>query len=301
MTRIGLVLHPRRDCSRAVDQVSAWTSRHDVELVASADDVERLGVTGLTPVSVEGLAATCDGLIALGGDGTLLGAMRLVVDRPVPVLGVNFGSLGFLTEVEGADLDAALGALEEGRLSVEVRSCLVVRHGDGESIAFNDVVLARVPGEGLVEATLTVAGRRYGHYRCDSLILATPMGSTAYNYAAGGPVVSPGVDGILVTPSAPLNGIARSVLLGPGEPLWLELSGGRPAVELDGVLTGRLEADRMVEVELRPDAGRLVRIDGSRAADRSRVKLSLLDLPLLPQELLELVPDGLRRRLEDTD
>jgi NAD+ kinase len=223
------------------------------------------------------------------------------VARPVPVLGVNFGSLGFLTEVEGADLDAALGALEEGRLSVEVRSCLVVRHGDGESIAFNDVVLARVPGEGLVEATLTVAGRRYGHYRCDSLILATPMGSTAYNYAAGGPVVSPGVDGILVTPSAPLNGIARSVLLGPGEPLRLELSGGRPAVELDGVLTGRLEADRMVEVELRPDAGRLVRIDGSRAADRSRVKLSLLDLPLLPQELLELVPDGLRRRLEDTD
>jgi NAD+ kinase len=301
MTRIGLVLHPRRDCSRAVDQVSAWTSRHDVELVASADDVERLGVVGLTPVSVEDLAGTCDGLIALGGDGTLLGAMRLVVDRPVPVLGVNFGSLGFLTEVEGADLDAALGALEEGRLSVEVRSCLVVRHGDGESIAFNDVVLARVPGEGLVEATLTVAGRRYGHYRCDSLIVATPMGSTAYNYAAGGPVVSPGVDGILVTPSAPLNGIARSVLLGPGEPLRLELSGGRPAVELDGVLTGRLEADRMVEVELRPDAGRLVRIDGSRAADRSRVKLSLLDLPLLPQELLELVPDGLRRRLEDTD
>src|SRR3712207_3447261 len=132
--------------------------------------------------------------------------MRMVADRPVPVLGVNFGRLGFLTEVEGTDLDAALGALAEGRSSVEVRSCLKVRHGAGESIAFNDVVLARVPGEGLVEATLSVAGRRYGHFRCDSLILATPMGSTAYSYAAGGPVVSPGTDGILVTPSAPLNG-----------------------------------------------------------------------------------------------
>jgi NAD+ kinase len=302
MPRIGLVLHPGRDCSPAVNQVVAWTSAHDdMDLVASTDDVERLGVSGVTPVSVEELAGTCDGLIALGGDGTLLGAMRLVVDRPVPVLGVNFGNLGFLTEVEGADLDAALSALAEGRLSVEVRPCLVVRHGEGESIAFNDVVLARVPGEGLVEATLNVAGCRYGHYRCDSLILATPMGSTAYNYAAGGPVVSPGVDGILVTPSAPLNGIARSVLLGPGEPLRLELSGGRPAVELDGVLTGRLEAGRMVEVELRAGAGRLVRIDGSRAADRSRVKLSLLDLPLLPQELLELVPEGLRRRLAEPD
>jgi NAD+ kinase len=153
----------------------------------------------------------------------------------------------------------------------------------------------------MVEATLSVAGRRYGHYRCDSLILATPMGSTAYNYAAGGPVVSPGVQGILVTPSAPLNGIARSLLLGPGEPLRLELTDGHPAVELDGVLTGRLEPGRVLEVELRPDAGRLVRIDGSRAADRSRVKLSLLDLPLLPQELLELVPEGLRRRLAEAD
>ena len=301
MTRIGLVLHPRRDCSPAVDQVLAWTSSHEVELVASADDVTRLGLGGLTPVSVEELAGTCDGIIALGGDGTLLGAMRLVVDRPVPVLGVNFGNLGFLTEVEGADLDAALRALTEGRSTIEVRSCLVVRHGDGESIAFNDVVLARVPGEGMVEATLSVSGRRYGHYRCDSLILATPMGSTAYNYAAGGPVVSPGVQGILVTPSAPLNGIARSVLLGPGEPLRLELTDGHPAVELDGVLTGRLEPGRVLEVELRPDAGRLVRIDGSRAADRSRVKLSLLDLPLLPQELLELVPEGLRRRLAGSD
>src|SRR6478752_1153370 len=79
---------------------------------------------------------------------------------------------------------------------------------------------------------------RYGHYRCDALILASPMGSTAYSYAAGGPVVSPGAEGILVTPSAPLNGIARSLLLGPNEPLRLELTRGRPAFELDGVLTG---------------------------------------------------------------
>jgi NAD+ kinase len=301
MTRIGLVLHPGRDCSPAVGQVSAWTSSHGVELVASADDVTRLGVRDLTPVTVEELAGTCDGIIALGGDGTLLGAMRLVVDRPVPVLGVNFGNLGFLTEVEGADLDAALGALADGRSTTEPRGCLVVGHHDGDSIAFNDVVLARVPGEGMVEATLSVAGRRYGHYRCDSLIVATAMGSTAYNYAAGGPVVSPGIEGILVTPSAPISGISRSVLLGPGEPLRLELTAGRPAVELDGVLTGRLEPAEVLEVVWRPDAGRLVRIDGSRSADRSRVKLSLLDLPLMPQELLELAPEDLRRRLADPD
>ncbi len=301
MTRIGLVLHPGRDCSPAVGQIAAWTSSHAVELIASADDVARLGVAGLTPVTVEELAGTTDGIIALGGDGTLLGAMRLVSERPVPVLGVNFGNLGFLAEVEGADLDAALRAMAEGRSSVELRGCLVVRHVGGESLAFNDAVLARVPGEGMVEATLSVADRRYGHYRCDSLILATPMGSTAYSYAAGGPVVSPGIEGILVTPSAPIKGIARSVLLGPGEPLRLELTAGRPAMELDGVLTGRLEPAEVLEVVWRPDAGRLVRIDGSRAADRRRIKLSLMDLPLLPQELLELVPEGLRRKLIGSD
>jgi NAD+ kinase len=299
MTRIGLVLHPGRDCSPAVGQVAAWTSSHGVELVASTDDVTRLGLRGLTAVTVDDLAGSCDGIIALGGDGTLLGAMRLVSHRPVPVLGVNFGNLGFLAEVEGVDLDAALTAMAEGRATTDPRSCLVVRHVGGESLAFNDAVLTRVPGEGMVEANLTVGGRRYGRYRCDSLILATPMGSTAYNYAAGGPVVSPGVEGILVTPSAPLSGIARSVLLGPGETLHLELTGGRPAVELDGVLTGRLGPGEILEVVLRPDAGQLVRIEGSRAADRSRVKLSLLDLPLLPQELSELLPDDLRRRLGD--
>src|SRR3954468_5605624 len=293
---MGLVLHPRRDCSGAVRQVASWTAGHGVALLAAEEDVARLGLVGVTPVSREELAATSDALIALGGDGTLLGAMRLVADRPVPVLGVNLGRLGCLAEVEGRDLDSALEAVAEGRATTETRACLVVRHGAEEKLAFNDAVLARVPGAGLVEATMSVAGQRYGHYTCDALILATPMGSTAYNYAAGGPVVSPSAAGILVTPSAPLNGIARSLLLGPAEQLELELTAGSPAMELDGVLTGRLEPGEVVAARLRLDAGRLVRIEGSRAAARSRVKLSLLDLPVLPQELVELLPPHLRDR-----
>jgi NAD+ kinase len=297
--RMGLVLHPRRDCSGAVGQVASWTATHGVTLLAAEDDVTRLGLRGVTAVTREELAATSDALIALGGDGTLLGAMRLVADRsePVPVLGVNLGRLGFLAEVEARDLDSALEAVAEGRATTETRACLVVRHGAAEDLAFNDAVLARVPGAGLVEATMSVAGQPYGHYKCDALILATPMGSTAYNYAAGGPVVSPGAAGVLVTPSAPLNGIARSLLLGPAEGLTLELTAGSPAVELDGVLSGRLEPGDVVEVSLRPDAGRLVRIEGSRAAARSRVKLSLLDLPVLPQELVELLPPEMRDRM----
>ena len=294
--RIGLVLHPGRDCSGAAGQIAAWTTTHGVDLVAGAADVDRLQLRGVRPVDVAELADGCDGLIALGGDGTLLGAMRLVHARPVPILGVNFGRLGFLAEVEARELDAALTSMAEGRSTIESRSCLVVRGPGWQTVAFNDVVLARVPGQGVVEATLSVAGRRYGRYRCDSLIVSTPMGSTAYNYAAGGPVMSPGAEGVLVTPAAPMTGIARTVVVGPAEPLQLELTGGRPALELDGVISGQCATGDVLDLAVQRDAGLLVRIDDSRAAERSRLKLSLLDLPVLPEELVELVPEELRRQ-----
>ena len=179
MPRIGLVLHPRRDCSPAVGQVVAWTSTHGVELVASAEDVTGSRSAGVRPVPVEELAARATAIIALGGDGTLLGAMRLVSGRPVPVLGVNFGNLGFLAEVEGAELDAALEAMAEGRSTVEMRGCLVVRPRAPArgALAFNDAVLARVPGEGLVRGhPRRSAGQRVRPLPCDALILATPDG-----------------------------------------------------------------------------------------------------------------------------
>jgi NAD+ kinase len=298
---MGLVLHPYRDSSAAVAQVSAWSAGRDVELLADRNDVARLGLSGVAGVPTEELAHTCDGIIAMGGDGTILGAMRLVSARPVPVLGVNLGHLGFLAEVEGRELDEALTAMAEERVTTESRGCLVVRQRDWEWLAFNDAVLARVPGEGMVRATLSMGDRTYGHFRCDAVILATAMGSTAYNYAAGGPVVSPGVEGILVTPAAPMSGISRTILLAPTESLRLMLTGGQPAMEFDGVLGGRLKEGDAIEVSYRANAGQLVRIQGSKAAARSRVKLSLLDLPFLPGELVELLPADLRERLGDEE
>jgi NAD+ kinase len=299
VARIGLVLHPTRDSSVAVGQVAAWTAGTDVELLADRADVARLALAGVTPVGPEVLAGTCDGLIALGGDGTILGAMRLVSARPVPVLGVNLGRVGFLAEIEGRELGEALAAMAGGRVSTVSRGCLVVRQGDREELAFNDAVLARVPGEGMVTADLSVGGRRYGHVRCDAVIVATAMGSTAYNYAAGGPVVSPEVECILVTPAAPAQGISRTVLLGAGETLTLTIGSGRPATELDGVLGRQLRPGDELAVTYRPGAGQLVRIEGSRSDERSRAKLSLLDLPFLPGELVEFLPREVRARLQE--
>jgi NAD+ kinase len=189
--------------------------------------------------------------------------------------------------------------MAEGRVRTESRGCLVVRQRDREDAAFNDAVLARVPGEGMVTADLSVGGQRYAHVRCDAVIIATAMGSTAYNYAAGGPVVSPEVEGILLTPAAPAQGISRTVLLGARETLTLTISSGRPAMELDGVLAGRLDPGDELTVSYRPGAGQLVRIHGSRSAARSRAKLSLLDLPFLPDELLEFLPPDVRERMTE--
>jgi NAD+ kinase len=287
--RVGLVIHPRRDVRPQAETITRWAREHDVEVVARAADAERLG-DGITPVAEEELASTSAGLVSLGGDGTMLGALRLVADDPRPVLGVNLGKLGFLAEVEPENLPDALDRLMSGHFTIEPHPCLDIRlPATGERrLAFNDLALSRVPGAGFVEATLTVDGHRHGYFRCDALIVATPTGSTAYSYAAGGPVVSPAAEGILITPASPMNGISRPLFLSPDESVRLELIEGNPAFEIDGPVLRHLGPGDVIEVTLRRDAGSVVRLDAAGFARRNRLKLSLLDLPLLPEELREL-------------
>jgi NAD+ kinase len=149
-----------------------------------------------------------------------------------------------------------------------------------------------VPGDGAVHAALSVAGHRSGRYRCDALIVATPVGSTAYSYAAGGPVVSPALDALVVTAVAPMSGISRPMVVSAQEPVTLTLleSGGRPALEVDGVVLRHTDPGEVFELRLEPDAGLVVRLDRVRHQRRNQVKLSLLDLPFLPEELRELAP-----------
>jgi NAD+ kinase len=285
--RVGLVLHPRRDVSPQAATIAWWARESDVEVVVRESDATRLG-PGIIGVSQEELVSTSSGLVSLGGDGTMLGALRLVADDPKPVLGVNLGNLGFLAEVEPEDLPRALDRLMADDFTIEPHPCLDIHLGDTRALAFNDLALSRVPGAGFVEATLTVDGHRHGYFRCDALIVATPTGSTAYSYAAGGPVVSPAAAGMLVTPASPMSGISRPIFLSPDEPIRLELRVGNPAFEVDGPVLRHLEPGDVIDVELRREAGLVVRFDAPAFQERNRLKLSLLDLPLLPDELREL-------------
>jgi NAD+ kinase len=289
--RLGLVLHPRSDPTPVVEQLVSWARSHGKQLIAHDRDAARLP-DDVEPVSEAQLVGEADLLISLGGDGTMLGALRLVAGRPIPVLGVNLGSLGFLVEIEPHELDAALDRLDTGGYVIEEHGAAVLTDGGDESIAFNDIALGSVPGEGAVQASLTVMGRASGRYRCDALVIATPIGSTAYSYAAGGPLVSPMLDAVIVSPVAPISGISRPAVISADEPIGLELldGSGQPALQVDGTIVRRMQPGETLSVRLRPRAGLVVRLDPERYQRRSAFKLSVLDLPFLPEEMRDVLP-----------
>jgi NAD+ kinase len=284
---IGLVLHPRRDPGAVLDAIGNWAAGHGSQLLARPEDAARWdGATKV--VSAADLATYSDAVLSLGGDGTMLGALRLVARRPVPVLGVNLGNVGFLVEIQPDELPHALDRLERNDYTIEEHSGLWL--GGDEAVAFNDLAFVRVPGDGVVEATLAVGGQRMGRYRCDGLVISTSIGSTAYAYSAGGPLVSPALDAVVVAALAPLAGISRPLVTSADEPIQLTLQAdsARPAIEVDGTVLRRAESGEVLDVRLKPGCGQVVRLDRDRYQRRNQVKLSLLDLPFLPDELREL-------------
>ena len=308
---LGLVVHPTRPFADSVATIVEWAASHSLGVIARDQDRKRMA-PDVPAVPDPQFLDRVDGIVSLGGDGTMLGAMRLVMERPVPVLGVNHGTLGFLVEITPTRLEAALAQLTRGDFSIEAHSCLLARAAHGAEGAeagpvgldtdagFNDVVLARLGRAGAVSVDLAVNGQQYGYYTCDALVLCTPTGSTAYNYAAGGPVLSPAASAIVVTPVAPMAGISRAVVLGPEDEVSLHVAadGARVAVEVDGTPSGTLGAGDTVTVRLRDSAAQVVRLSPGTYAHASRLKLSLLDLPLRRDQLLELVPEHLRDLLD---
>jgi NAD+ kinase len=299
---VGLVLHPSKPVSSSVEAILARAADEPIQVLARESDRARVPA-GVEIVPDDEFVARVEAIVSLGGDGTMLGAMRLMVDRPVPVLGVNHGNLGFLVEVSPAELPAALKQVAAGEFTVELHPCLEI---DAEGAAlttshgFNDVVLSRPGRTGAISVDLTVNDVHYGYYRGDAVIVATPTGSTAYNYAAGGPVLSPSSQAIVITPVAPMAGISRPVVLGADDRVTLSVAdeSTRIAVDVDGTPAAELDQQDRLTVRLRPNAAQVMRLSASRHASRSRIKLSLQDLPLRRDQLIELIPPELRRRAE---
>jgi NAD+ kinase len=281
--RVGLVLHPRRDSEEAVKAVLDWTGRHDATVVGLPGEVDRIG-GGIEQVEPDALAGV-DLLVSLGGDGTMLRALRLSQPTGVPVLGVNLGRLGFLAEIDVPDLAGALVEIDAGNSTVETRVAVQVDFDDSTAFAFNDVAVVRHPGQPVAAVEVKVEGQPFVRYAADAIVIATPTGSTAYSFSAGGPIVSPRAEGLLVIPVAPHSAFNRAVFLSAGEPVGLDLlpTSGRLAVEVDGLLAGTVEPGQSVQVFLCARAGRVVRLGTTTFYQRARRKLRLAD----PAELDE--------------
>lgn len=272
---VGLVLHPRRDCGAAVDAIIDWAATRGVTVLGLHQEVTRIDCAAV-PVTADELVDRAGLLVSLGGDGTMLRSMRLVEGRKTPVLGVNVGRLGFLAEVDLPDLSAALSAIDNHEYTVEARTAVrTVLPGGKEVSAFNDIALARVPGDGLAAVGITVEGKSFVRYVADAVIVSTPTGSTAYSFSAGGPIVSPNVEALIVSAAAAHSSFNRSLLLSMNEGLELEIlpPSGRLAVEVDGIIEGYVSAGEHLRIIPVPAGAQVVRLGRTTFYERARRKL----------------------------
>jgi NAD+ kinase len=280
---IGLVLHPRRDSAEAVEAVLRWAADKNAEVLGVGDEIKRLKCAA-TAVSARELGRRADLLVSLGGDGTMLRAMRLADGHQAPVLGVNLGKLGFLAEVDVPDLPRALSAIDRKEFTIEPRLAIDAMIGSVAITAFNDVAVVRVPGEGSAAVAVHVAGQPFVSYAADAVIVATPTGSTAYSFSAGGPIISPSVEALLVTPAAPHSAYNRGVVLSVTDTVELKLlpSCGRVAIEVDGQVSCYADAGQTIELRSRPGGANVVRLGETTFFERARRKLRITDSAEIP-------------------
>jgi NAD+ kinase len=251
--RVGLLAHlDKADAVEASNKVIRTLKEDGIQVYSPLEAISSLsGVDG--PLS-DDLTRDLDVMIVLGGDGTFLRAARLTAGTGVPILGVNLGHLGFLTELEIGELDEGLQLLLQGKYQVEERMMLRVelkRRNQclGVFLALNDAVITRGPVARIITLETTVDDQLVGNFAADGMIIATPTGSSAYNLSAGGPVVNSQLAALIITPICPHTLTAtRSVLALPQERVRVKVK----AMHTDIVLTvdGRCEATLEPEDEI---------------------------------------------------
>lgn len=264
MRNILVVAHARRpDTVAAAQRVLNALSGAGARPVLAADDraelVEALGeLPGVATLDQEVTVADLELAIVLGGDGTILRAVDLVRGGTAPVLGINMGHVGFLAEIEADDMDDAVRRVIERDYDVEERMALSVRVKDGsgavvyETWALNEATVEKASRERMLEVVLEVDRRPLSAFGCDGVVIATPTGSTAYNFSAGGPVIWPDVEAVAVVPLSAHALFARPLVISPEASVAIEVGAGTNG-------TGILWADGRRSQELPPGARVVVR------------------------------------------
>ena len=262
IARVGVVAKSGlREAAGTLVELSAWLDSRGIAAVYETETAELAGLASrVTTCSRDELPGQADMVLVLGGDGTLLGMGDRIAQSgaDVPLLGVNFGGLGFLTEITLPELYPALEAAINGSAKLDERRMLhaVVRRGDqvlADRVALNDVALTRGSASPIIDLSVSVGTQFVAEFKADGLIVASPTGSTAYNLAAGGPIVHPLVDALVLTPIAPHTLTNRPIIIPSGSDVRIQPIFGRDddqvvVATFDGQFSLTLERDDVVSV-----------------------------------------------------
>ncbi|WP_232013762.1 NAD kinase [Glycomyces terrestris] len=283
--RVLVVTHPlREDVAELAEKLAAALRSAGVAVRILTGEMRTLRRPDALLVVEEGdgPAATADLVLALGGDGTVLRSARLAAEADVPLLGVNFGKVGFLAEAETGELETVVSRLLEGDYSVEERTALAVEAvgTDGElhrSWAFNDIAVEKAEPARMLELFIEIDGTRISRYGCDGVAVASPTGSTAHAMSAGGPVVWPDVDALVVVPMNAHALFAKPMVVHSSSEIRIgvESVGTEGALIADGKELTRLTAGSTVTIRRAERPVRLVRMSARPFASRLVSKLSL--------------------------
>jgi NAD+ kinase len=262
MTAVGLVVHQAR-AREVAERAVRLLEEAGVEIRVCRTDAEGTGLDRYA-VDRDKFAAGLDFAVSLGGDGTMLRTVDLVAAEGIPVLGVNVGQLGYLTEIETPQLEAGIERMLTGDYRISERMILEVTVASdgatrGSRLALNEAVLEKVSSGHLVRLAVSINGKFFTTYAADGVIVATPTGSTAYNFSARGPIVSPQLRCLVLTPVSPHMLFDHSLVLGSDEELSFEVTGDPPVgLILDGREAGRLSAGDRVTCTQAPRPARLI-------------------------------------------
>ena len=286
ITRVGLVAKRNLEAAAGVlAELTGWLEARGVEPVFETQTAALAGLPPGRPTRPrEDLPKACDLMVVLGGDGTLIGMAGQIAEAgvTVPILGVNFGNLGFLTEITLPELYESLESILDGDSEIEERMMLRARTlRDGrvyaDRLLVNDVVITKAALSRIIDLSVSVGDQKVMQVRADGLIVATPTGSSAYNLAAGGPIVHPALDALLLTPIAPHMLTNRPVVLPTTAPVRVTpLMDGTTEevfVTFDGQSGHPLQPNDVVEIERADAPLRLVRATSRTYFDVLRQKL----------------------------
>ena len=219
---------------QALEEIAHFLMDEGCEVVLEADTATNMGINGYTVMDVAAIGANCDLCLVVGGDGTMLGIGRKMAQYGVPLIGINQGRLGFITDIPFHEFRATLKPMLAGAFDEDHRSLMNARvmrdgHCVFSAVAMNDVVVNRGATSGMVELRVEVDGHFVANQRADGLIIATPTGSTAYSLSAGGPLLHPSIPGWVLVPIAPHTLSNRPIVLANIAEIAIEIVAGRDA------------------------------------------------------------------------